>query len=307
MEISSKKSWFTSANGLLKKEKKFRNNEKVRHNDLSVSTPCNANNSPEINPQSVLPLKYATQMLDLSKVETVDVIQDSKENNLFRISVHDGDMLCYQAVTSENMMEWVRTLTRENQQYGEHRSQISALLKAESNMWHEFCRNHKIVKSNVLYISRNKLFNKMLCILTNEKELLLYDRFKRKRWNGEPIPESLHKQNCNLKLDDNVYVYSGNESFSNHQQIVKRQQVEPARHFNDGLVTEKMKSSDCYFVIWFKASKSRFIYTRDCISLFKTGHHLGEPGRYLVFKTRNKAERDSWVWTLHQEYNTNVL
>ncbi|KAI8876538.1 hypothetical protein K501DRAFT_338019 [Backusella circina FSU 941] len=301
---TSKKSWLSSANGLLQKNKSRKKREQVRHHVQSTSTPPHlVISSPEVEPRRAFTLKYAKQMLDLSKVERVGMVENSKEeNNLFRIDLHGGYTLCYETDTAESMTKWIRMLVREQRQYDGYRSEIAAALKAESHLWHVFCRHHQIIKSGGLYVNNNKLFNKIVCILTNEKELLLYNRFKRKRWNSEPIPEPLYRQNCQLKLDDNVYVYSGSECLSDQQGIVKRQQVEPARHFIDGLVTERMRPSDCYFVIWFKTSKSRFVYTRDCISLFKTGHHLGEPGRYLVFKTRNKIERDSWVWALHQEY-----
>ncbi|KAF3405522.1 hypothetical protein DPV78_002903 [Talaromyces pinophilus] len=180
------------------------------------------------------------------------------------------------------------------------------------NMCHlSGCRSIKM--SGYLYRKprRRSTFHRCQVICTSGQLLIFQDTLR--KHNGVEIPH-IHKERvATLDLQD-CYIYSGlltendllytNQTFDNNY---------PGHHAlpriylaQDGWTSRDEDTAIC-FVIWHPTRKSLFraseVKEGKTNSMLRRVSALGVPGRTVVFKARNRLERDRWVLCIESEIN----
>lgn len=158
---------------------------------------------------------------------------------------------------------------------------------------------------------RRSTFHRCQVICTSGQLLIFQDTLR--KYNGVEIPH-IHKERvATLNLQD-CYIYSGlltendllytNQTFDNNY---------PGHHAlpriylaQDGWTSRDEDTAIC-FVIWHPTRKSLFraseIKEGKTNSMLRRVSALGVPGRTVVFKARNRLERDRWVLCIESEIN----
>ena len=130
----------------------------------------------------------------------------------------------------------------------------------------------------------------------------------RSTFSGCVSNRSYHKRKGRINLKD-CYVYSGSITEHEYYRSNLLQEFSIAKSYDNGgqftkIYGDGMLSHDDYkdssFVIW--KSKRKYYFSNDGMRIdAKKVIRLGIPGKFWIFRARNKIECEEWVWALNVE------
>ncbi|RIA97755.1 Pleckstrin homology domain-containing protein [Glomus cerebriforme] len=170
----------------------------------------------------------------------------------------------------------------------------------------EGCRG--IIKSGLLYHKTHlrQPFQIYHHILTRG-HFLYFNHHVRSTLTGCVLNRSYYKRKGCIDLRD-CYVYSGSITEHEYYNSNLAQELSIAKSYSQGhlmkIYGDGMISYDNYkdtsFVIW--KSKRKYYYSDDKMKInMKKKIKFGTPGKFWVFRTRNRVECEEWVWALNVE------
>ncbi|KAI8366040.1 uncharacterized protein BYT42DRAFT_151582 [Radiomyces spectabilis] len=237
-------------------------------------------------------IALAYGVIDLSVMKDVrfgtDSDLDAQGNKCFQIDV-EKRLLQFEAPSAQAMFSWVMKIRRMHQ----HSKRMQRQTFMMTNYLSETDQKKSILYSGMLYIKRHHYgtFKQWLCILTRDKQLLLFRRHQRRRWTQEAIYLGAYSKQQRLLLADAYTFHAAEEEHTNDIEC-------PPRVFHD-LSTGRETNDSCVFVIWQGAKRRYVVQWREYLNLLKLGHHLGRRGHIWICLARTREERNAWIWAIH--------
>ncbi|OZJ04107.1 hypothetical protein BZG36_02848 [Bifiguratus adelaidae] len=171
--------------------------------------------------------------------------------------------------------------------------------QADAQIWNVcgYCGCRSIIKSGLLYQRyhyRGSFLRRMHILIRGL--LLVFEDIDRNNFTNRVIPSSTRALKTVIKLRD-CYVCSGKHSLGD---LPAHENHRVPKMFADGLITNDEDGS-CTFSIWKSRSRKHFSNSRRKVLVRRQGKLPASKGDIWVFRTRNRQERDEWVWALHTE------